>query len=42
MIELKVDMLTSQYEDFIMHEGETIQDMETKFSAITNELKCLG
>lgn len=24
VIESKVDMLTSQYEDFIMHEGKTI------------------
>lgn len=42
VIESKVDMLTSQYEDFIMHEGETIQDLETRFLAITNELKYLG
>lgn len=42
VIESKVDMLTSQYEDFILNEGETIQEMETRFSAITNELKCSG
>lgn len=42
VIESKVDMLTSEYEDFLMMEGESIHDMQTKFSAITNELKCLG
>lgn len=25
-----------------MMEGESIHDMQTRFSAITNELKCLG
>ncbi|XP_069155721.1 uncharacterized protein [Solanum lycopersicum] len=34
--ESKVDMLTSQYE------GETIHDMYTKLSSITNELRSLG
>ncbi|XP_015075551.1 uncharacterized protein LOC107019652 [Solanum pennellii] len=40
--ESKVDMLTSQYENFRMKEGETIHDMYTKLSSITNELRCLG
>lgn len=42
MTESKVGMLTSQYEDFLMLEGKSIHDMETRFSAITNELKCMG
>ncbi|XP_069146579.1 uncharacterized protein [Solanum lycopersicum] len=36
--ESKIDMLTSRYENFKMKEGETIHDMFTKFSSITNEL----
>ncbi|XP_049359192.1 uncharacterized protein LOC125823865 [Solanum verrucosum] len=35
-------MLTTQYENFTMKEGETIHDMHTRFSSITNELRCLG
>ncbi|XP_069145597.1 uncharacterized protein [Solanum lycopersicum] len=38
----KIDMLTSRYENFKMKEGETIHDMFTKFSSITNELRSLG
>ncbi|XP_069145684.1 uncharacterized protein [Solanum lycopersicum] len=40
--ESKIDMLTSRYEKFKMKEGETIHDMFTKFSSITNELQSLG
>lgn len=36
--ESKVDMFTSQYEKFKMKEGETIHDLYTKLSSITNEL----
>jgi len=34
--------LTTQYENFTMNEGETIHDMHTIFSFITNELLNLG
>ena len=34
-------MLTSQYENFKMREGETIHEMFTKLSSITNELRSL-
>ncbi|XP_055803462.1 uncharacterized protein LOC129872522 [Solanum dulcamara] len=40
--ESKVGMLTTQYENFVMKEGETIHEMYTKFSSIINELRCLG
>ena len=40
--ESKVDLLTTQYENFTMKEGESIHDMQTRFSSITNELRCLG
>ncbi|XP_069145960.1 uncharacterized protein [Solanum lycopersicum] len=40
--ESKIDMLTSQYENFKMKEGETIHDMFTKFFSITNELRSSG
>ena len=40
--ESKIDMLTSRYENFKMKEGETIHDMFTKLSSITNELRSLG
>ncbi|XP_049364246.1 uncharacterized protein LOC125829001 [Solanum verrucosum] len=40
--ESKVDMLTTQYENFTMKEGESIHDMNTRFSSITNELRSLG
>ena len=42
MKESKIDMLTSQYENFKMREGETIHEMFTKLSSITNELRSLG
>ncbi|XP_070011246.1 uncharacterized protein [Nicotiana sylvestris] len=35
-------MLYSQYENFTMKEGETIQEMYTRFTTLTNELKSLG
>ncbi|XP_069153765.1 uncharacterized protein [Solanum lycopersicum] len=40
--ESKIDMLTSRYENFKMKEGETIHNMFTKLSSITNELRSLG
>lgn len=38
----KVDMLTTQYENFVMKDGETIFEMNSRFTAITNELRGLG
>ncbi|XP_070005885.1 uncharacterized protein [Nicotiana sylvestris] len=35
-------LLYSQYENFTIKEGETIQEMYTRFSTLTNELKSLG
>ncbi|XP_070028917.1 uncharacterized protein [Nicotiana sylvestris] len=35
-------LLYSQYENFTMKEGETIQEMYTRFTALTNELKSIG
>jgi len=35
-------MLTNQYENFYMKEAETIHEMNTRFTSITNELRCLG
>lgn len=40
--ESKVDILTTQYENFNMKEGKTIPDMSTRFTSITNNLLCLG
>ncbi|XP_069145959.1 uncharacterized protein [Solanum lycopersicum] len=40
--ESKIDMLTSLYESFKMKKGETIHEMFTKLSSITNELRSLG
>ena len=40
--ESKIDMLTSQYENFKMRKGETIHEMFTELSSITNELRSLG
>lgn len=42
MKESKINMLTTQYDNFTMKEGETIHDMHTKFSFITDELQSLG
>ncbi|XP_075103690.1 uncharacterized protein LOC142178259 [Nicotiana tabacum] len=35
-------LLYSQYENFAMKEGETIQEMYTRFTTLTNKLKSLG
>ena len=35
-------MLTSLYENFKMREAETIHEMFTKLSSITNKLRSLG
>ncbi|XP_070040101.1 uncharacterized protein [Nicotiana tomentosiformis] len=35
-------LLYSQYENFTMKEGETIQEIYTRFTTLTNELKSLG
>ncbi|XP_015159183.1 uncharacterized protein [Solanum tuberosum] len=35
-------MLTTQYENFCMKECETIFEMNSRFTSITNELRCLG
>ncbi|XP_069154614.1 uncharacterized protein [Solanum lycopersicum] len=40
--ESKIDMFTSLYENFKMKEGETIHEMFTKLSSITNELRSIG
>ena len=37
-----VDMVTTQSENFRMKEGETIHDMYTNLSSITNEQQSLG
>ena len=39
--ESKVDMLTSQNENFRMKQGEIIHDIYTKLSSITNKLRSL-
>ena len=38
----KIDLLRSQYETFSMQENETIDDMVTRFTKITNGLSSLG
>ena len=38
----KIDLLCSQYENFTMHEHDSIDDMVTKFTKITNDLASLG
>ncbi|XP_070004281.1 uncharacterized protein [Nicotiana sylvestris] len=35
-------LMYSQYENFTMKEGETIQEIYTRFTILTNELKSLG
>ncbi|XP_070035291.1 uncharacterized protein [Nicotiana tomentosiformis] len=35
-------LLYSQYENFSMKDGETIQEMYTRFTTLTDELKSLG
>ena len=39
--ESKVDMLTTQYENFVRKDGETIFELNSHFIAITNELRGL-
>ena len=36
-----MDMLTTQYENFLIKDGETILEMNSHFTAITNELRVL-
>ncbi|XP_070054247.1 uncharacterized protein [Nicotiana tomentosiformis] len=38
----RVTLLYSQYENFAMKDGETIQEMYTRFTTLTNELKFFG
>jgi len=38
----KIDLLCSQYENFTMYKNDTIDDMVTKFTKITNGLASLG
>ena len=38
----KIDLLRSQYESFKMQDNESIDDMITKFTKITNALSSLG
>ncbi|XP_075104577.1 uncharacterized protein LOC142178612 [Nicotiana tabacum] len=38
----KIDMLTTEYELFIMKDDESIQGMHTRFTSIINELHSLG
>jgi len=38
----KIDLLRSQYENFTMHENDSIDDMVTRFTKITNSLASLG
>ena len=38
----KIDLIHFQYENFSMNDNETIDDMITRFTKITNELSSLG
>ena len=38
----KIDLLRSQYENFTMHDNDTIDDMVTRFTRITNGFTSLG
>ncbi|XP_075080000.1 uncharacterized protein LOC142165321 [Nicotiana tabacum] len=38
----KIDMLTTEYELFRMKDDESIQDMNTRFTSIINEIYSLG
>ncbi|XP_075087767.1 uncharacterized protein LOC142169760 [Nicotiana tabacum] len=40
--QLKIDMLTTEYELLKMKDDESIQDMHTRFTSIINELHSLG
>lgn len=37
-----MDMFITQFETLTTKESETIQEMHTKFTTITNDLHCLG
>ena len=39
---VKIDLLRSQYENFTMHDNDTIDDIVTRFTKTTNGLACLG
>ena len=39
---VKIDLLRFQYENFTMHENQSIDDMVTKFTKITDGLASLG
>ena len=39
---VKIDLLRSQYEKFFMYENDSIDNMVTRFTKITNGLICLG
>jgi len=38
----KIDLLRSQYENFAMHDNDSIDDMIIRFTKITNCLSSLG
>ena len=38
----KIDILRSQYENFTMHDNDTIDGIVTRFTKITNDLTFLG
>ena len=38
----KIDLLRSQHENFTMHDNDTIDDMVTRFTKITNGLPTIG
>ena len=38
----RIDLLVQQYELFTMNKDESIKDMFTRFTLITNELRSLG
>ena len=38
----KIDLLRCQYENFTMHDNDTINNMVTRFTKITNGLASLG
>ncbi|XP_075078897.1 uncharacterized protein LOC142164631 [Nicotiana tabacum] len=40
--QLKIDMLTTEYELLRIKDNESIQDMHTRFTSIINELHSLG
>ncbi|XP_075095145.1 uncharacterized protein LOC142173451 [Nicotiana tabacum] len=40
--QLNIDILTTEYKLFSMNDDESIQDMQTRFTSIINELHSLG